>query len=204
MDVQLKELIDKIKTEGVGEADEKAKQIKSDAELQAAAIIDKAKKDSEELISKAKIEAAQFQDASKEAVKQAGRDLILNIKSSLTKLFDTIIKNETSSAVTGEVLLDIIPSLVNSWTKDEGKGIDILLSNEDSQKLEKSLLGKLSAELKTGVEIKPHPGIKAGFRISDKGGDAYYDFTDEGIAENLMQHLNPVLAGIIKDAASGE
>ncbi len=200
MDVQLKELIDKIKTEGVGEADAKAKQILDDAEHKSAEIINRAKKEAEDIISKAKAEAAQFENAGKEAVRQAGRDLILNIKSTLTKLFDSIIKNETSNAMSEEVLKDIIPKILSGWDSVSDRGIDLLLSPDDAKKLEKALLGKLSSELKGGVEIKPHSGIKAGFRISEKGGDSYYDFTDEGIAENLIQHLNPVLSQIISES----
>ncbi len=201
MDVQLKELIDKIKTEGVGEADAQAKQIIDDAEHKSAEIIDRAKKEAGDILSKAKAEAAQFEKAGKEAVKQAGRDLILNIRTTLTKLFDSIIKNETSSAMSEEVLKDIIPKIIGSWTSGSEKGIDLLLSADDTKKLEKALLGKLSSEIKGGVEIKPHAGIKSGFRISEKGGDSYYDFTDEGIAENLIQHLNPVLSKIISESA---
>jgi V/A-type H+/Na+-transporting ATPase subunit E len=200
MDVQLKELIDKIKTEGVGEADAKAKQIIDDAEHQSAEIIQRAKKEAEDIVSKAKTEAAQFENASKEAVRQAGRDLILNIKRTLTKLFDSIIKNETSIAMSEEVLKDVIPKILSSWEPGSDKGIDLLLSSDDAKNLEKALLGKLSSELKGGVEIKPHAGIKAGFRISVKDGDSYYDFTDEGISENLIQHLNPVLSKIISES----
>lgn len=200
MDVQLKELIDKIKTEGVGKADAQAKQIIESAEHQSSEIIHRAKKDAEEIVLKAKAEASQFENAGKEAVRQAGRDLILNIKSTLTKIFDSIINNETSIAMSEEVLKDIIPKILTGWSKDSDKGIDLFLSPDDLKKLDKALLGKLSSELKGGLEIKPHTGIKAGFRISEKGGDSYYDFTDEGIAENLIQHLNPVLSKIVSES----
>jgi V/A-type H+-transporting ATPase subunit E len=200
MDVQLKELIDKIKSEGVGEADAQAKQIIDDAEHRSAEIIDRAKKEAEDIVSKAKAEAAQFENAGKEAVRQAGRDLILNIKNILTKLFDSIIKNETSKAMSEEVLRDVIPKILSGWDSGADRGIDILLSPDDVKKLEQALLGKLSSEIKGGAEIRPHSGIKAGFRISEKGGDSYYDFTDEGIAENLIQHLNPVLSKIISES----
>ena len=162
-------------------------------------IIDKARKDASEIIAKAKAEQEQMENTGKEALKQAGRDLILTIKSNLTTIFNSLIKKEVGEALKDDVIADLIPVIIKEWAV-KNKGIDVLLSKEDGKKLEQSLLNKLSGELKSGVEIKVHQGIKSGFRISEKDGDAYYDFTDEGIAESLVQYLNPVLADIITKA----
>lgn len=201
MDIQLNELIEKIKKEGVGEAEEKAGQIINDAENKALEIVEKARKEAAEIISKAKSEQQQAENAGKETLKQAGRDLILTIKGNLTSIFDSLIKREVGGALKDNVIADLIPVIIKEWA-DKNKGIDVLLSKEDGKKLEQSLLNKLSGELKSGISIKTHSGIKSGFRISEKDGDSYYDFTDEGIAESLVQYLNPVLADIIIKAAS--
>ncbi len=204
MDVQLKELIEKIKTEGVGEADERAKEIISGAEKEASEIISNAKKEAEEIISNARKEVTQFENASKEAIKQAGRDLILNVKSALTELFDSVIKREARTAFTDDVLKEVIPAILSGWNKEKTSDLEVLLSKEDCTKLEDAILSKLADELKSGITIRPHATVNSGFRIAEKDGDSYYDFTDEGIADNLIQHMNPILAEIIKESASGE
>ncbi|MBN2040842.1 MAG: V-type ATP synthase subunit E [Spirochaetes bacterium] len=201
MDIQLKELIEKIRKEGVGEAEEKAGRIIEDAKTSASEIIEKARKEASEIIAKAKDEQAQMENTGKDALKQAGRDLILTIKGKLTSIFDSLVKKEVSGALKDDVISELIPVIIKEWSV-KNKGIDVLLSREDGKKLEKSLLNKLSDELKSGVEIKVHQGIKSGFRISEKDGESYYDFTDEGVAESLVQYLNPVLADIITKAVS--
>ena len=55
---------------------------------------------------------------------------------------------------------------------------------------------KCASEMKKGIVIKALPDIKAGFRIMEKDGTAYYNITEEGIAEFLGEYLNPKLAGL--------
>ncbi len=203
MNIQLKELIDKIKQEGVGEAEAKSRQIIADAEKQAADIVARARKESDEMVSRAKSQAVQLENDGKEALKQASRDLLLSVKAALTDLLDAIIKNKVSESLSGDVVKEIVPVIVREWVKKGTDDISVLISEKDGEKLAGGLMAALAAEMKKGVVIKPHAGIKAGFRIAEKDGSAYYDFTDEGIAENIIQHVNPVLADIIKKSVGG-
>ena len=74
----------------------------------------------------------------------------------------------------------------------------------DLEKLEKQLKSRLAGELKKGVELKPFPEIEAGFRIAMEDGSAYYNFTDQGIAEILAEFLNPKIAEIVQEATQKE
>ena len=198
MEAQLKELIDKIKSEGVAEAEEKAKQIEEEAQQQASAVVAEAQKKAEQIVSEAKENAERFEQTGKKALQQAGRDLVLNLKASITGLFESVVTREIKESLTPDALEKMITHIIKAWQKEGIKGIEVLLSPEDLKKLEKGLMNKLSAEMKKGVELKPIPEIQAGFRIGEKDGSAYYDFTDKGIAEHLAQHLSPKLAECLK------
>ncbi|MQY76799.1 MAG: V-type ATP synthase subunit E [Spirochaeta sp.] len=202
MEVQLKELIERIKSEGIESAEEQAKQIIGAAEKKASEIILKAKEDAKEIAAKAENAAANSERAGIEALKQAGRDLILNVQARIIDLFKAIVIRETGSALSEKVMVEIILTVVKKWTD---KGIDelqVLISSQQGKKLEDHLMSKLAADFKKGVEILPLPGSAAGFRISEKNGSAYYDFTDRGIAELLIEYLNPRIAGYISEAVS--
>ena len=157
-------------------------------------------KESEKIITNAKSEADQFKKSGNEILKHSGRDLVLNIKASLIKLFDSLVKDEVKDAFSDKIIEEIIPMIVNEWVNRGLSGMDIQLSEKDHKRLKEKLLGKLSKKIKEGMVIKPNPGIDAGFKISEKDGDAYYDFTDEGIAESLIVHMNPVLGEIIMES----
>lgn len=202
MEVQLKELVERIKSEGIKSAQEQADQIIGAAEKRASGIILKAEEDAKEIMTRAENIAASSERAGKEALKQAGRDLILNVQARIIDLFKAIVIKETGSALSENVLAEIILTVLKNWTE---KGIDelqVLISGEQGKKLENYLMSKLAADFKKGVEILPLPGSAAGFRISEKNGSAYYDFTDRGIAELLIEYLNPRIAGYINEAVS--
>ncbi len=203
MDVQLKELIEKIKTEGVKTAEEQSAEIIREAEKKAAALISKAESDSAALLEKRKDEAARFEASGKEALKQAGRDLILATRKHLETLYGKILEEETAAVLKGDFLETSITSLVRNW-KDDISDMSVLLPENQIAELEKGIRAKISDSLKNGLELKPIQGIKSGFRLSKKDGSVYYDFTSHGIAEILSELLNPRIAELLREAAAGE
>jgi V/A-type H+-transporting ATPase subunit E len=198
MDIQLKELIETIKKEGIDSADSKAAEIVTEAERQGKSIIGKAEEDAARLLADAKREIARNEQSSREAIAQAGRDLILGLQKRITALFDGVIKAEAAEALRGNGLEESLAGLIKAWAEKGSTQVTVLLPEQELKKIESSLLAKLGNELKKGVVLKPVPQIDAGFRIAERDGSAYYDFTAEGVAEILAEYLNPKLAEIMK------
>ncbi|MCL1818979.1 MAG: V-type ATP synthase subunit E [Spirochaetaceae bacterium] len=199
MDIQLKELIETIKKEGIDSADSKAAEIIAEAESRAKDIIARAEENASRLLADAKREIARGEQSSKEAITQAGRDLILGLQNRITALFDGIVTSGAREALQGKGLEEAVAGLIKAWAAKGGAGLEVLLSAEELKKIEGSLRARLGEEFKKGVELKPVPHIEAGFRIGEKNGSAYYDFTAEGVAEILAEYLNPRLAEIMKN-----
>jgi V/A-type H+-transporting ATPase subunit E len=204
MDVQLQELIEKIKSEGIKSAEKESARVLKEAQHKANDIIAEAHNEASGIIAKANDEVQRFEHTAKDAVAQAGRNTILSLRTRITELFDALIAEQTKEAYTTKVLEEAIVSLIKSWSKEQTPNLQVLLSSSDLKKVEKQLKRRLAAELKKGVELKPFPEIQAGFRISMKDGSAYYNFTDQGIAEILAEYLNPKIAEIVQEAAKKE
>jgi len=204
MEAQLKELIDKIKTEGVAEAEESARQIVEKAERKAERVIAEAEKQAERIVAAAKAQAERFDRTSRETLTQAARNVILGLRSSIRELFEAVVQNELKSALSSKDLQDMIHDLIKAWQKEGTKDIEVLLSPQDMKKLEKGTFDKLARDMKKGVEFKPIPEIQAGFRIGEKDGTVHYDFTDAGIAEYLSGHLSPKLAECVTAAIQSD
>ncbi len=198
MEVQLKELIEKIKKDGVETAESKASGIVKDAEAKAAEIISKANNDAAQITAKAKEDAVKSEQTGEEALKQAGRDLVLNLQTQITDLFNVIIKDEVASAMDEKVLGETIVKLISAWKGDDSK-IQVLVSEKDLDKVEKNLKAKLADKIKKGFEVKASKNLDAGFLVSEKDGSAYHNFSAEGIAEVLSDYLNPRLAALVSD-----
>ena len=91
MDIQLQELIDKIKKEGISKAEEDAKATIDAAEKKAEQIIADANAKAEEILKNAKAEIQRVEKASEEAIVQAGRNMLLSFKDGIINELDGLI-----------------------------------------------------------------------------------------------------------------
>ena len=118
MDVQLQELIDKIKKDGVTAAETKASQIIADAEAKAESIKAAAKEEADEIIKKAKAETERMEKASDEAIIQAGRNMLITFRDSLINELDSLIQKETDAAMSNGLMEKLIPETVKAWVNN--------------------------------------------------------------------------------------
>ncbi|MDR2602341.1 MAG: V-type ATP synthase subunit E [Spirochaetaceae bacterium] len=200
MDIQLQELVEKIKKDGIESAGEEASKIKSQAEREAKKIIEEAQKEAADIIAKAKAGAARSEASGVAAVEQASRNTILAFKSEIQQLLDKIVLKHTGDALDSGLLKTVIPEMLKNWAVKGGGAVDVLLSQGDLSKLAPYFQEVLSEEIKKGVEFKLGRNIDAGFRIAEKDGSAYYDFSAESVADFFSAYLNPQLAATLKNA----
>jgi V/A-type H+-transporting ATPase subunit E len=202
MDVQLQELIDKIKKDGVAAAEKESAKTIAESEKKAEKIIADAQEKAAESIKNAKIEAEKTEKASDEAIKQAARNMLLSFKDSLVAELDGLIQAETGKALSKDVLGKLIPETVKAWAKNtDASELSVLLSEKDLKALETSFKTQLKAEIKKGLEIKPDKTLTAGFRIGVKNGAAFYDYSADALAQMFAAYLNPKVAALLQVAA---
>lgn len=204
MDVQLQELIDKIKQDGVATAETEAAKIIAAAEKKAESIISSANEKAEEIKKAAKVETERMEKAGEEAIIQAGRNMLLSFRDSLVGELNGLIQAETAKAESKDVLSKLIPETVKAWAKNtDASELSVLLSEKDLKELESTFTSELKAEISKGLEIKPDKTLQAGFRIGVNNGAAFYDYSAESLAEMFSTYLNPKIAGLMKEAAKG-
>jgi len=202
MEIQVQELIDKIKKDGVETASEEAARIKREAEAEARQIVEAAQKEAAGIIEKGKQDAQRSEKAGIAALEQASRNLILAFRGEIQALLDKIVAQGSASSLREDTLKTILPDLFKAWAAKTGaESLDLRLSEDDLGKLKSWASGSLAAELKKGLELKPDKHLAAGFKIAHKDGSAFYDFSSESVAELLSSYLNPHLAEILKTAA---
>jgi V/A-type H+-transporting ATPase subunit E len=203
MDIQLQELIDKIKKDGIEKSVAEAAQSRSEAETDARRIVEAARKEADGLVAKAKIDAEKFEKAASAALEQASRNLLLSFKTEIARLLDSVVKREVVGAYSDDALKSAVPEILKAWVTQGVDSVDLLLPADSLSRLESFFSEKLAAELKKGVELKGDKAGGSGFKISAKDGSAYYDFSADAVAELLSAYLNPRLAAILKASAKG-
>lgn len=91
MDIQLDDLINKIKKDGVESASAEAAKVKADAEAEAKRIVEAARKEADSIVANAKADAERSEKAGNAALEQASRNLVLAFKGEIQNLLDVIV-----------------------------------------------------------------------------------------------------------------
>jgi V/A-type H+-transporting ATPase subunit E len=201
MEIQLQELIDKIKRDGIESASQEAARLKTQAEDEAKRIVDTARKEADGIIAKARVDAERTEKAGIAAVGQASRNVVLTFQTEIQAILDKIVAQETSVSLNDDVLKSVLPDILKGWSN--GDALDLILPEAQLGKLSSYFNDKLSTELKKGVELKSDRNLAAGFRIANRDGSAYYDYSAESVAELLSAYLNPHLAETLKESVKG-
>ena len=201
MDIQLQELIEKIKKDGIESASEDASRIKSDAQAESERIIADAKKEAEIIIEKGKEDARRLEKAGIAAIEQAARNLVLAFKTEVQNLLDRIVSKDTAAAFNENTLKDVLPAVIKSLVNEKAD-MNVVLNEDQLKSLESWARGALQAEFSKGLELKVGK-IGAGFHIAQKDGSSYYDFSASAVSDVLSSYLNPKLTEILKESVKG-
>lgn len=205
-DINLHDIIQKIKSEGIQEAEKKSEEIIKEAKITASQILNQAWHKAAEISEKAEEEIKQKERMSKTALEQAARDIILSIRKSLTIVFDSLMKREFQNVLTGKTLEAVLIKMIEGWQRDKSGhvNLELFLCKSDRNMLLEGFLSRLQNEIKGGIELHIHPNVERGFRIGVKGSHVTYDFTDEGITDVLSEYLNPRLYAFIDSLKRGK
>jgi len=203
MDIQLNELIEKIKKEGIESAQAGAAKLKADAEAEAKKIIEDAKKEAQAIIAQGKADAERSEKAGIAAVEQASRNLVLAFKGEIQGLLDKLTVEAVSSSYSADVIKGILPDLIKNWAVKNTDALSVILSDGDLKKLDGSFRAQLASVLRGGVDLKVGKTLGGGFHIAEKDGSAFYDFSAEAVAKLFSAYLNPKLAETLNNAVKG-
>ena len=203
MEIQVQELIDKIKKDGINTASQEASKIKSEAETEARHIIEAARREAEEIVNRGKQDAERSEKAGIAALEQASRNLILAFRDEIQNLLDTLIAQHVSTDYNDETLKAALPDLLKAWAAKGGENIAVIVPESELSKIKTFFNEKLTQELWKGIELKSNRKLGSGFHISNKEGSVYYDFSAEAVAQLLSTYLNPKLAEILKNSSKG-
>lgn len=203
MELQVQELLERIKSEGVDAARAESDRIVAQAEEKAKNIVaqaEKAVRESEEA-SKARIEA--MENASRLALVQASRDTFLALRQKVQLFMESAILSTTTEVLDAEFLVKFLPDLLKEMAKDIGGDLTVLLPPKTLASLDAALANRLAGELSRGVEFKPFAGIDSGFRITVEGSSLHYDFSAASVADILSSRVNARLAECVREALKG-
>lgn len=201
MEIQLQELIDQIKKDGVDAAETEADAILKSAKDEAEKIISNAKAEADKIMLNAKAENERMVKSSEDAIRQAGRNLLISFRESVAKELNAVVDEAVSAAYSSENLAQLIVKVVENWvSKPDAEDISVILSADDLKELEQTLLSSLKDKMLKGVTLKSNDSLDGGFRIAVNESGAYYDYSAEAVVEMVSNYLSPKVTALLKEA----
>ncbi|MDX9827945.1 MAG: hypothetical protein RBT73_09395 [Spirochaetia bacterium] len=200
MELQVQELLERIKAEGVDTARKEAQTILAEAKTKAESIVASAAARAGELDAATKLKIEAQENASRLALVQASRDSILALREKVELFMREAIKRSTDELFSSSFLEKILPEILVEIAKGTDKDLSVLLPEKSLQSLDSALAARLSAELKKKVLFKPFNAVDAGFYISVEGSSLRYDFSAGAVADILASRVNARLGECVKAA----
>lgn len=201
MEVQLQELIEQIRRDGAQVAESEAKSIVEAAKSDAEKIIAEAQAQADRILAHAKAETERMTKSSEDAVRQAGRNLLISFRESVTRELKAIVGENVTAVYSSEAFAGLIISVVESWVnKPDAEDIAVILNDQDLNKLEETLLAALKEKMLKGITLKANDNFDGGFRIAVNNGSAYYDYSAEAVVDMLSNYLSPKVTELLKEA----
>ncbi|MBQ8763236.1 MAG: V-type ATP synthase subunit E [Clostridia bacterium] len=201
MEIQLQELIDQIKKDGVDAAETEAKSIVDAAKAQAEKIISDAQAQADKILLNAKNENERMVKSSEDAIRQAGRNLLISFRESVARELKAIAGEGVNAVYSSDALAQLIIKVVEGWAaKPDAEDIAVILNGNDLKSLEETALAALKEKLSKGVTLKANDNFDGGFRIAANNGAAYYDFSAEAVTDMLSNYLSPKVTELLKEA----
>lgn len=184
MEMQIQDLVSAIKKEGVQAAEAEAKKIIAEAKEKAAAIISEAEAKANAILKKADNDISILKESAKTTAEHAKRDALLFFEKAVQGEFEKILEADVQKTVQGDTLARLIVAAL--------QGEDPADYVAEVKEVTDGLKGELADKIRAGLEIKPNPHVRVGFKLAAKDGSGYFDCSDEEL-ETMLAPFFPEL-----------
>lgn len=201
MEIKLQEIIEQIKKDGVQVAETEAQAIVTAAKDEAEKILADAKEQADKILADAKSETERMETSSNEAIRQAGRNLLISFRESVAKELKAIVGEKVTAAYSSDLFEQLIIKVVTGLANNpETEEITVLLNSDDLKSLEDNLLAALKEKISKGVTLRANDDFDKGFRIAVNDTGAFYDYSAEAVVDMLSNYLSPKVTELLKEA----
>ena len=201
MEIQLQDLIEQIKKDGVVAVEAEAASILSAAKAEAEKIVADAQQQAEKLLSNAKAENDRMVKSGEDAIRQAGRNLLISFRESVARELAVIVGESVTAVYSKETLAQLVVRVVENWASNpNAEDVAVILNSADLKALEESVLAGLKEKMLQGVTLKANDNFDGGFRIAVNNGSAYYDYSADAVVDMLSGYLSPKVTQLLKEA----
>lgn len=195
MEGKLRELTDRIYTDGVERARAEAEQILANAHAEAERISTEAARAAQRTREQAEEEAARLRDNTQSELARSARQAVSDLQQKISGLvIDRILTEPVREALSDAGFLQqIIQTAMSNWKPDSQTGPDLqlLLPQTDRQRLDAFVAGRANELLAKGLHLRYDERLQDGFRIGPADGSFVVSFSAEDFERFFRMYLRP-------------
>ncbi len=188
---ELQNLLEKIKRDGVDKANAEAAAIVAAAKKEAAALVQEAQTRAADLKAAAEAEAKVYAERAAETIRQAARDTVLKVESSVSAMLVKLLTADINAALSDPAVVAPIAA----------EAVKALVTGDDNAEMAASskLVEALRAQLagKGNFTVVTDEALSTGFAVRLDAGRVEHDFTGTAVAAALAERLRPDLAKLV-------
>ena len=195
METKIKELTDKLLSEGVEKGKAEAEKIIASARDESATIIAEAKKKADEIVAAARKASESLNENTKSELKMYSAQALSALKTEVANvLTDNAVSEVVKQSVSDKDFMNqFLLKLAEKWGSQE----DIVISTEDAEGLKAVFAKQAKALLDKSVRIEGVHGQKALFTIEPADGSYKVNFGEEEFEDYFKSFLRPQLVEML-------
>lgn len=198
VDIQLQELLTKIKEEGIAKVTKESADILETAKKQAETILKGAEAKAQALKEKAAAEIQRREESSRRSLDNAARDMLLSFEQKLKNIVDRLISVQVKNALAEDALKKLILTAVTQHIQ-KNKEMALVLPETVKKSFTEAIKKEIQKELKFTVHTLSDKRLLAGFQIQHVHDDVIIDYSFDRIKAEFLSLVNPYLKSIAKD-----
>lgn len=177
MELQIQDLVQSIKKDGIERANQEADAILAQARQQAEAILSDARSEAAKTLERARAEVEVYQNSARLDAQQARRDAVLAFRKEVQAEFEALLAADVRKTLNETALAALIQAALAGENPAD--------YTAEVSEVTQTLNSQLAEAIRNGLELRPSKKVQAGFRLAAKDSSGYFDCSDEEISRML-------------------
>lgn len=198
---ELQSLLEKIQRDGIEKAAAERDEMLKNAKAEADAIIAAARAEADKMRADAANDADALKKRAESAIRQAARDVLLELKSELQRRVAAITRSRLDEALSGQFIADLVREIATAVLADPAKAasgkLEVMVAPAKCDELVKLLTASAGADLVEKVTIFPNTAAGRGLKISVEGNEVFFDFSDTALTEMICEYAGTRVSAVI-------
>ncbi len=195
---ELQSLLEKIHRDGIEKAAAEREEMLAAAKQEAESMIAAAKEEAAKIRSAAENDALASQKRAESAIRQAFRDILLELKGELKNRLEAITRKRLDEALSAEFMANLVTEVAKSvLSNNADSSLEVMVSPAKCEELVKLLTAGIGADMVERVSVFPNSAAGRGLKISVNGDQVFFDLSDAALTGMICEYAGSRVSAVI-------